>query len=128
MGLRQSLGGQAASFACGSLRALGRLQCSRVLRWLGLAGRRLGVWAISVGLRAASGRGILAAAMAESSVANRAPLTPLSLLERTVRVFPHKTALVYGDVRRSYAEFADDVGRLAGALQRAGITFQTRTG
>jgi fatty-acyl-CoA synthase len=59
--------------------------------------------------------------MAESSVANRAPLTPLSLLERTVRVFPHKTALVYGDVRRSYAEFADDVGRLAGALQRAGV-------
>ena len=28
---------------------------------------------------------------------------------------------MYGDVRRSYAEFAEDVGRLAGALQRAGV-------
>jgi fatty-acyl-CoA synthase len=59
--------------------------------------------------------------MAELSDANRAPLTPLSLLERTLRVFPQKTAVVYGDVRRSYAEFAEDVGRLAGALQRAGV-------
>ncbi len=59
--------------------------------------------------------------MAELTDANRAPLTPLSLLERTVRVFPQKTAVVYGDVRRSYAEFAEDVGRLAGALQRAGV-------
>jgi len=52
---------------------------------------------------------------------NRAPLTPLSLLERTLRVFPRKTALVYGDQRRSYAGFAEDVGRLAGALVRAGV-------
>jgi fatty-acyl-CoA synthase len=53
--------------------------------------------------------------------ANRAPLTPLALLERTLRVFPEKTALVYGDVRRTWAEFAEDVGRQAGALRRAGV-------
>jgi fatty-acyl-CoA synthase len=53
--------------------------------------------------------------------ANRAPLTPLSLIERTVRVFPGKPAVVYGDVRRTWAEFGEDVGRLAGALRRAGV-------
>jgi len=51
----------------------------------------------------------------------RDELTPLSFLERTVRVFPNKTAVVYGDVRRTWAEFAEDVGRFAGALVRAGV-------
>ena len=49
------------------------------------------------------------------------PLTPLALLERTLRVFPDKTAVIYGDERRTYTEFAEDVGRFAGALVRAGI-------
>ncbi len=49
------------------------------------------------------------------------PLTPLALLARTVRVFPNKTAVVYGDVRTSYTQFADRVGRFAGALRRAGL-------
>ena len=49
------------------------------------------------------------------------PMTPLSLLERTLRVFPEKIAVVYGDQRWSYARFAEEVGRLAGALQRAGV-------
>jgi fatty-acyl-CoA synthase len=49
------------------------------------------------------------------------PLTPLGLLERTLRVFPEKTAVVYGDERWSYRRFAEEIGRLAGALVRAGI-------
>ena len=49
------------------------------------------------------------------------PMTPLVFLERTVRVFPEKTALVYGETRWSYARLAEEVGRLAGALQRAGL-------
>jgi len=49
------------------------------------------------------------------------PLTPLAFLERTVRVFPEKTALVYGDLRWTYAELAEQVGRFAGALLRAGV-------
>jgi fatty-acyl-CoA synthase len=49
------------------------------------------------------------------------PLTPLAFLERTVRVFPNKTAVVYGDRRWSYANFAERIGRFAGALLRAGI-------
>jgi fatty-acyl-CoA synthase len=50
------------------------------------------------------------------------PLTPLALLERTLRVFPERPALVYGDLRWSYRRFAEEVGRLAGALVRAGIS------
>ncbi len=49
------------------------------------------------------------------------PLTPLSLLERTLRVFPDKTAVVYQDRRWTWSEFAGDVGRFAGGLERAGV-------
>ena len=49
------------------------------------------------------------------------PLTPLAFLERTVRVFPNKTAVVYGGNRWTYAQFAERVGRFAGALIRAGV-------
>ena len=51
----------------------------------------------------------------------RHPLTPLLLLERTVRVFPQKTALVYGPRRTSWAELGDEISRFAGALVRAGV-------
>jgi fatty-acyl-CoA synthase len=51
----------------------------------------------------------------------RDELTPLVFLERTVRVFPDKTALVYGGLRRTWAEFGEDVGRFAGALVGAGV-------
>ena len=49
------------------------------------------------------------------------PLTPLVLLQRTARVFPSKEAVVYGDERMNWADFADFVGRFAGALKRDGI-------
>ncbi len=49
------------------------------------------------------------------------PLTPLSFLERTVRVFPEKTAVVYGDRRWTWQEVSEEVGRFAGALVRAGV-------
>jgi fatty-acyl-CoA synthase len=49
------------------------------------------------------------------------PLTPLAFFERTVRVFPDKTSVIYGRDRWSYAEFAARVGRFAGALRRAGV-------
>ncbi|HVP30073.1 MAG TPA: long-chain-fatty-acid--CoA ligase [Myxococcota bacterium] len=49
------------------------------------------------------------------------PLSPVALLERTVRVFPGQTAVIHGDLRLSYADFADLVGRFAGALVRAGV-------
>jgi fatty-acyl-CoA synthase len=59
--------------------------------------------------------------MATGPSANRDPLTPLVLLERTLRVFPGRTAVVYGSRRWTWSEFALEVGRLAGALVRAGV-------
>ncbi len=50
-----------------------------------------------------------------------APLTPLSFLQRSARVFPNKTAVIYGTQRRTYREFAERVKRLASALQSAGV-------
>jgi len=49
------------------------------------------------------------------------PLSPLALLERTLRVFPDETAVIYGDERMSYADFGAFVARFAGALVRAGV-------
>jgi len=49
------------------------------------------------------------------------PLTPIAFLERSVRVFPNKVAVVYGEQRWTYAQFAERVGRFAGALERAGV-------
>ncbi|WP_114393331.1 acyl-CoA synthetase [Oleisolibacter albus] len=53
--------------------------------------------------------------------ANFVQLTPLSLLRRTVDVHPTRTAVRYGDITRTYAEFGDRCVRLAAALARAGI-------
>ena len=37
------------------------------------------------------------------------PMSPLRLLERTLRVFPQKTAVVYGETRWSYERFGQEV-------------------
>ena len=58
--------------------------------------------------------------MPDAGAVYRDALSPVRLLERTLRVFPEKDAVVYGDLRWSYRRFAHEVGRLAGALQRAG--------
>ena len=52
---------------------------------------------------------------------NRDPLTPLTLLERTLRVFPDKHAVAYGERRWTWSEFGVEIGRMAGALRRAGV-------
>lgn len=52
---------------------------------------------------------------------NRDPLSPLALLERTVRVFPGRRAVIHGDSVWSWAEFASQVGLMAAALARAGV-------
>jgi len=49
------------------------------------------------------------------------PLTPLAFLRRSAEVFPDKTAIVHGDRRISYAEFAAETTRLAHALRGSGI-------
>ena len=49
------------------------------------------------------------------------PLTPTSFLLRARAVGAERTALVDGDVRRTYAELADRCERLAGALAGLGV-------
>ena len=48
-------------------------------------------------------------------------LTPTAFLERSARVYPDRTAVIDGDRRFSYREFADRARRLAGALSARGI-------
>jgi fatty-acyl-CoA synthase len=52
---------------------------------------------------------------------SHAQLTPLRFLERSAEVYPDKVAIVHGDRRMTYREFAGEVTRLARALQASGI-------
>jgi fatty-acyl-CoA synthase len=49
------------------------------------------------------------------------PLTPLRFLRYAAQQYPRRTAIVCNDDRFTYAQMADRVGRLAGALRGAGI-------
>jgi len=53
--------------------------------------------------------------------ANYTPLTPLSFLERAAEVFADKEAVVYGERRLTYRQFADHVTRVANALVLSGV-------
>ncbi len=48
-------------------------------------------------------------------------LTPVVLLERTLRVFPGRPAVIHGDLLWSYEDLGREVGRMAGALRAAGV-------
>jgi acyl-CoA synthetase (AMP-forming)/AMP-acid ligase II len=52
---------------------------------------------------------------------HRALLSPLSLLEHTLHVFPEKIGVVDGSRRFTYREMGERVYRLASALRRAGV-------
>jgi len=49
------------------------------------------------------------------------PLTPLSFLERSARVWPDKVAVIYGGQRLTYAELAAEAAQVAGALRASGV-------
>jgi fatty-acyl-CoA synthase len=49
------------------------------------------------------------------------PLTPVRFLRYAEQQFPGKTAIVCGDLRITYAQFAERVSRLAGALREADV-------
>jgi fatty-acyl-CoA synthase len=53
--------------------------------------------------------------------ANYEALTPLTFIERAAFVYPNKTAVVYGDVRRTWAETYTRCRQLASALNQQGI-------
>src|SRR5437764_7944382 len=52
---------------------------------------------------------------------NRRPLTPISFLERSARVFPSKTAVVDHENRFTYREFQERARALASGLQDIGV-------
>jgi fatty-acyl-CoA synthase len=53
--------------------------------------------------------------------ANHQPLTPLLFMERAAQVFPSRTAVVHGRIRRDYRTLRDRCVRLAHALSKRGI-------
>jgi fatty-acyl-CoA synthase len=53
--------------------------------------------------------------------ANYVPLTPLTFLERAAAVWPERTAIVHGPLRRTWAETASRCRRLASALIGLGL-------
>jgi fatty-acyl-CoA synthase len=53
--------------------------------------------------------------------ANYVPLSPVSFLARTARVYGSRTAVIYAGRRTTYAQFFERARRLASALSSAGI-------
>jgi fatty-acyl-CoA synthase len=49
------------------------------------------------------------------------PLTPIRFLRYAQQQFPSKTAVVCGEQRLTYAQFAERVWRLAGAIRKLGV-------
>jgi fatty-acyl-CoA synthase len=53
--------------------------------------------------------------------ANYVALSPVSFLTRAALVFPHKTAVIHGDKRYTYAQLLERCVRLASGLSRLGV-------
>ena len=53
--------------------------------------------------------------------ANYVPLTPLSHLQRAASVYAGRTAIIYGEMRLTYAQYHARVSQLASALVGAGV-------
>ena len=59
----------------------------------------------------------------DANAANYTPLSPLSYIKRTAFVYPDYPAVVYGDIKRSWAETYKRCLKLASALTKLGIGF-----
>jgi len=57
----------------------------------------------------------------DKNPANFLALTPLSFLERAAKVFPDRTAIIHGKMRRNYEQYYERSRRLASALVQLGI-------
>ena len=53
--------------------------------------------------------------------ANFAAISPLSFIERSAEVYPHRLAVVHGDLRRNWGELYQRCRQLASALAQRGI-------
>jgi len=57
----------------------------------------------------------------ERNAANHVPLSPVSFLTRSARIYPNRVAVIHGERRFTYAQFLERSRRLASALARAGV-------
>ncbi|MDE1891965.1 MAG: acyl-CoA synthetase [Betaproteobacteria bacterium] len=57
----------------------------------------------------------------DQNQANFTPISPLSFIERTAQVYPHRTAIAYGSLRRDWRDMYQRCRRLASALIQYGI-------
>jgi fatty-acyl-CoA synthase len=57
----------------------------------------------------------------DKNAANYLSLSPLSLIRRTAEVYPQRTAVIHGDLRRSWRQTYERCVRLASALHKRGI-------
>eukprot|EP00163_Fabomonas_tropica_P005976 TRINITY_DN15616_c0_g1_i1.p1 TRINITY_DN15616_c0_g1~~TRINITY_DN15616_c0_g1_i1.p1 ORF type:complete len:541 (+),score=69.88 TRINITY_DN15616_c0_g1_i1:2609-4231(+) len=55
------------------------------------------------------------------TAANHSPLTPLTLLQRSARVYPHKPAVIDDDMTLNYGEFYQRCSQMANALHHRGV-------
>ncbi len=57
----------------------------------------------------------------EPTAANNVPLSPVSFLNRAEAVHGDRTAIIYGDLRRTWGEVAQRIRKIAAGLRRLGI-------
>jgi fatty-acyl-CoA synthase len=57
----------------------------------------------------------------DRNAANYTPLTPVSFLEKAAYVYPGRTAVIHGSVRRDWRSVYERCRRLASALERRGV-------
>jgi len=57
----------------------------------------------------------------ERNEANYTPLTPVSFLAKAAHVYPHRTAIIHGAVRRNWRETYERARKLASALSTHGV-------
>src|SRR5690554_286518 len=53
--------------------------------------------------------------------ANHTPLTPITFIERTALAHPTRTAVIHGEVRRTWAETYQRCLKMASALRKLGV-------
>ncbi|HYY70685.1 MAG TPA: acyl-CoA synthetase [Terriglobales bacterium] len=57
----------------------------------------------------------------DKNSANFVPLTPLTFIRRTAEVYPQRTAVIHGDLKRTWKQTYERCVGLASALKRCGI-------
>jgi fatty-acyl-CoA synthase len=57
----------------------------------------------------------------DKNAANFTPLSPLTFIERAASVYPERTAVIYGELRRNWADTYARCRRFASALRRRGV-------